>query len=237
MKISCFFNAAVIAITAVLFSAPAITHGDTYQLFDLGAFENERGLSGITGSGTVVFFDNFQAGCSDPLHLGGCFETWVDGTRVGFSATDPRTDPGLTYDNGTPCTPTITPPVTGFVSGGGVCNNGREVYAYKPNTLPPQNFTFYDGPDLATDRFGSGLVFGADLNAAGDFVVVENKTISDASGEWYEYIDLTTRATPEPESIFLLGTGALAALGVMRKRLFRQTTSSFFRTAKELRPQ
>jgi hypothetical protein len=56
------------------------------------------------------------------------------------------------------------------------------------------------------------------LNASGDFVFVDGKTVSDASGEWYEYIDLTTRATPEPTSIFLLGTGVFAALGPMRRQ-------------------
>jgi hypothetical protein len=214
MKISpSFFSAAILAIAAVLFTTSATAHADTYERFDLGNFENERGLSGITDSGTVVFFDS-DIVCSPSIV--GCFETWVDGTRVGFSAIDP----GLTYDNGTPCTPTIIPPPTGFTTGG-VCNNGYEVYAHKPNTLPPQNLTFYDGPDLATDKFGGGLIFQADLNASGDFVFVNGKTISDASGEWYEFIDLTTAATPEPESIFLLGTGALAALATMRKRLFQ----------------
>jgi hypothetical protein len=216
MKISRFFSAAILAIVAVLSTAPATAHADTYQVFDLGNFENERGLFGITDSGAIVFFDNFEAGCFDPFHSGGCFETWVDGTRVGFSPTDPRTDPGLTYDNGMQCTPTIIPPVTGLTQG--VCNNGHEVYAYKPNTIPPIGLTFYDGPDLATDRIGEGRVFQADLNASGDFVFVDGKTVSDASGEWYEYIDLTTRATPEPTSIFLLGTGVFAALGPMRRQ-------------------
>jgi hypothetical protein len=218
MKISRFLCAAILAIAAVFFTAPTTAHADTYQIFNLGGFANEHFFSGITDSGTVVFFD-LEGECGGYSISEGCFETWVDGTRVSYSTTDPRTDPGLTYDNGTPCTPTIIPPIT-TGSAGGVCNNGHEVYEYHSNNQ--HGAAFYDGPYLdLTDQIGGGLVFEADLNASGDFVFVNGKTVEDVSGEWFEYIDLTTRATPEPSSIALLGTGALAALGTIRKRRLR----------------
>jgi hypothetical protein len=209
-----WFSGAILAIASVVFTTPATAHADTYKRFDLGNFANQRVLAGITASGTVVFFDNSEGLCG--FGNFGCFETWVDGAFEGYSATDP----GFTYDNGTGCTPFTIPPVsTGSTRG--VCNNGHEVYAYKRGVGPMQGF--YDGPYLnnVADRAGGGEVFQADLNASGDFVLVDglNPSMDDASGEWYEYIDLSTDTVPEPASIFLLGTGALAALGSMRRRL------------------
>jgi hypothetical protein len=56
------------------------------------------------------------------------------------------------------------------------------------------------------------------LNSSGDFAY----NISHATGgggEIAEAIDLTTDQIPEPGSIFLLGTGLLAAVGTMRRGL------------------
>jgi hypothetical protein len=212
-----WFSGAILAIASVVFTTPAPAHADTYKRFDLGNFANQRFPIGITASSTVVFVD--MGGIGGPCSSNSfddCFETWVDGTRITFSPTDP----GFTYDNGTGCTPFTIPSVsTGSTRG--VCNNGHEVYAYKRGVGPMQGF--YDGPYLnnVADRAGGGEVFQVDLNASGDFVLVEglNPSMDDASGEWYEYIDLSTDTVPEPASIFLLGTGALAALGSMRRRL------------------
>jgi hypothetical protein len=75
----------------------------------------------------------------------------------------------------------------------------------------------YTGPDpvlaQVSGALGGGLIF---LNGQGDIVYDD---VFDE--DWFEAIDLTTAATPEPASLFLFGTGALGALGIMRKRLFQ----------------
>jgi hypothetical protein len=211
MKISKpWFSAAIIAIAVVLFAAPQPVHADTYQIFDLGS-GYRTDLIGITASGTVVT-DIF--GVCNPIDLD-CFQTWVDGMLV----TESTTPPSLVYDNGTPCTPNAPAALIGSVPTA-ACNNGHEVYG-TDMYAPEYPNTIFTGPDPVTDRFGPGILDEVRLNSSGDFLYLEgNLGIGD--GEIYEAIDLTTAATPEPGSIFLLGTGALTALAVMRRRLLQQ---------------
>jgi hypothetical protein len=52
------------------------------------------------------------------------------------------------------------------------------------------------------------------LNSSGDFAWTDGFI-----EENFEAIDLTTRATPEPTSLLLVGTGCFSLLGVLRKKL------------------
>jgi hypothetical protein len=195
MKLSCYLlRAAILVFAVVSFTAPKPSHADTYQIFDLGS-GTRRGPVGITDSGTVVIGS-----------VSGTFVTWVNGEPTSASGTDPD----LPYDNGTPCAVLPSgalPPST--------CNNGHEILdqgavgkGATPITNPPPN---------AVILGDTGDIF---VNSLGDYVTTVGigDTGNDLDGEIIEGIDLTTRATPEPASIALLGTGIFAALGFLRRR-------------------
>lgn len=203
--------AAVTAIAASQFVTPTPALADTYTIFNLG---NDNGYSiyGIDTSGTVVI----------QTPPGGPYQTYVDGALVSSSTTIPN----LNYDNGTPCTPTVSAPVTWSPGIGKTsCNNGHEVYFGTIPASPPQQKVegIFTGPDL-TDHLidpSDGDVNSSPLdqvvmNASGDFVWADGR-----EEDFFEAIDLTTAPTPEPSSILLIGTGALFAAGAMRRRLLQ----------------
>jgi hypothetical protein len=202
-------RAAILAFAVVSFTAPKPAHADSYQiLLLLNASTSPFAFHfpvGITASGTVV-------ASVDPTDCNGtpghCYETFDNGVLVGKSLTLPA----LAYDNGTPC----TVPFNGGSFAGAVCNNGREVFGTPINSTP-YGSEIFTGPDPVADFFASGVLASADLNSSGDFVYWVN-AVGSSNGEILEAIDLTTDQVPEPGSIFLLGTGILAALSLPRRR-------------------
>jgi hypothetical protein len=198
-------TAAVIAITASEFIAPTPALADTFAIFNLGT-DNGYSIYGIDTSGTVVI-ESFQPapGLGDIL-----YQTYLDGALISSA----RTIPNLNYDNGTPCTPTVSAPVT-WSSGIGQtrCNNGHEVYF---GTFPPFGRGIFTGPDITDLLPGPGTLDQVAMNASGDFVWADGR-----DELFFEAIDLTTAPTPEPGSILLVGTGALAAAAAMRRRFLQ----------------
>jgi len=213
----CLGFAAVLAIVG-LFAVPAAAHADTYEIFDLAGSAGPGSLDavGITASGTAVLVYNLPAGAPQCLISGICheYETFVDGVMVNESPTAPN----LVYDNGTPCT-VSAPFLTDHVPG--TCNNGHEVYTAGSAIAPYSNETF-TGPDPVADLFvpplGEPDIDFVHLNSSGDFVYDAYHNGDNGAVDYHEAIDLTSE-TPEPASIFLLGTGLIAVAGTLRRRL------------------
>jgi hypothetical protein len=185
---------------------PQTAFGDTYEIFQLTS-DQGYSFAGIDDSGDVVIHSGANLpGCSP---AGDCYFTFLNGVSTGLSGTNPIESP----DNGMPCVP-ITPPGSRVEQA--VCNNGREAWTgFLPMTTDrvPSVYAGPDESDLLANG-GEGLIF---MNSLGDIVWDDHFT-----DHFYEAADLTTTSpVPEPGSIFLLGSGIVAAGGMMRRRMLQ----------------
>jgi hypothetical protein len=194
----CLSLAAILVQTSFLIPSPI--HADTYKVFTLDSDE-ARFVYGIDLSGDVVLSVDASSGqCTD---VADCYRTYIGGVYA-FSTNAPPS--AFMIDDGTPCSPTLPAGLTLFQA---VCNNGREVFAAKAQG--EQYAGLYTDP--ATEVFpGQGTGVFLYLNSEGDILWNDPR-----SEFWFEAFDLTSQV-PEPASLFLLGTGALATLETTRRR-------------------
>ena len=206
------------AVVIALLTTARPAHADSYEVIDLGfGVSVTHQLVGIEPSGAIVFYSTVGP-CGIEIT---CWSTWFDGKLVSYTSTNPNP----VYDNGTEfCTPTTSLSVSIDEIADSACNNGYEVFGTNSKMTSPYEDEIFDGPDPVTDFIGYGVIDELDLNSLGDFVyLIDAQGIlpGEAHGEYYEVIDLTTTETPEPQSLFLLGTGALFVFGIFGRRLCR----------------
>ena len=194
---SCF------ASIAILFTAltPPVK-ADTYKISVVDMTQDEN-FQGIDDQGNFVINDaNSSFKCGELNGL--CFEVFLSWQSPFFTTTTPV----LNYDNGTPCAIALSPGF-GQPQASGVCNNGHEIFGV--TTFNPNIHGIYDGLNFS-DLVATGLSFdGGYINASGDAVFING-----LGDELIFAQDLTT-PTPEPHSLYLLGTGCLAMLGTLRR--------------------
>jgi hypothetical protein len=206
-----FLLVAIAALAVLFFTSASHSYADTYTFFDLGSADDGRDPLGITSTGTVVI--SAQGGpCGSPINT--CFETYTNGVLVAFSTTNP----GLVYDNGSPCTPTVSPAIGSTNVAEASCNGAREVFGTGHFAPSPFENSIFDGPNPSNFVASHSVDTPFRLNASGDFVVVADQITFPSDGEIFEAIDTTV---PEPGSILLLDTGVLAAAGAMRRRFLQ----------------
>ncbi|HZY63187.1 MAG TPA: PEP-CTERM sorting domain-containing protein [Edaphobacter sp.] len=108
-------------------------------------------------------------------------------------------------------------PGTGFHAYNILCANGHMIFSGEYD-LPDGNYLrgiwVGSNPDVSLDYLGDHSIDGGFMTANGNAYFIDglNDSLDVA-------LNLDASPIPEPESIFLLGTGLVALLGIARKRL------------------
>ena len=203
MKLSKLLSSVSLAgLATILFVLPKAAFADTYHIYDLGS--SARVIYGLTDQGGVVMLDPTSS--CDPMDHP-CYSLFGPGMPFYVGVTPPP----VTFDNGTPCSPILPVGMTLTV---GVCNGGHEALGATFGSIAG----LFTGTDPFTDLLNAGAVKMVKLNAFGD--IAWSGDVSPAGDGNYLAYNLTAHS-PEPSSLIFLATGALGAVGMLRRRISR----------------
>ena len=192
------------AAFAFLFAAsllPPPAHADGFKIYTLGG-DNVR-LLGINSTGDVLL-QQFS-GCNGSGDPNFCYEEFTAGSLAYRSDLAP-TD--FVAENGTPCMASGSPDFT--PEGRSVCNGGLQVLGgYEGDMAGVWETSPGTGSSRSLVYQGSADVLF--VNGAGDFAVANG-----AGDAIYQVVGVA----PEPAALFLLGTGTLVGIGLLRRRIF-----------------
>jgi hypothetical protein len=216
----------LLAAGTLVFGIPCF--GDAYRVHSVYFFEdqpNPYSFYGIDNVGNFVInvtngYIDSPYPCAGIVDPSACYQTYYVRTNQTILSVNP---PSLHYDDGVPCTPGTGDP--NFVVLAGVCNNGHEIFggAYFVGGIP--QFGIWTGPDPGADFLEYGLFSGGFINHLGDavFTLQGRGGLITSDLEWAE--DLTT-STPEPSSLFLVGSGGLLLVAGLLRSTWRRAKSS-----------
>ena len=189
---------ACIAVCFLLGISSVAAHADSFQIFNLGG--DDVSLLGINAAGTALLHQ--FTGCNGVNDPNYCYEEFSNGSLVYRADAAPT---NFVAQNGTPCASPAALTASGrsvcdggFQVAGGYLGNQQGVWESFPGSSQPGSYV-YNGSD--------DVLF---VNAAGDFLV--------ANGSADTVYQVMVSQTPEPSSLLLLATGALALGGVVRRR-------------------
>lgn len=210
-------RSSIAALAAILCLSAAVSrpaHADSFTVTTIAHTQSANFL-GIDSAGNFVI--NVTNSLSNSPHptCGGisvspsslCFETFYLGQTDPIFST---TAPDLTFDNGTSCTPN---PGAEFDVMNGRCNNGYEIFgAFSGPTRG-----IWAGNDLALSFLNHGTFDGGFINSNGDAVFI------DGLDNTLVFVENTTgNPIPEPASWLLIGSGAIAFIGALRRKANRR---------------
>ena len=191
---------AVVCFIVPQFVSPSFSRADTYSL-NLLMSDEHRNFYGMDDIGHVVIND---IAC-DQFNSGSCYYSFLNGSLISTTSTAPA----FAFDYASvlclqaPCSVSFKGRTASFVYD---INHVLQQLFVSSGSDPAQLLTQFNGV--------TGVLA---INGVGDIVFANGTTEN-----WYEEIDVTSlssRATPEPSSLLLLGTGIAAGAGLVRRKL------------------